>query len=258
MTLIETLKLPGAIRIEFQPMVCIRSGRPRLYALEALARGPRGSSIERPDVLFEYARRKGEESQVDSLCIAEAFASAATLPGKPRISMNVHGSTLGNVPHFAEHFLDAAESYEIAPERLMLEIVEHRAPWTMASFQSTLGTLRDAGVRIAVDDLGVGASNFRMIVDCRPDCLKVDRYIVDGCSRDAVRASVLASIVSLADSIGAAPIAEGIEHDDDLEVISQLGIGIVQGFLFAPAMPAAELAQTAYLESQPNTQKGIQ
>jgi EAL domain-containing protein (putative c-di-GMP-specific phosphodiesterase class I) len=258
MTLIETLKQPGAIRVEFQPIVCIRSGRPRLYALEALARGPRGSSVERPDVLFEYARRKGEECKVDSICIAEALASAATLPGEPRISINVHGSTLGNIPHFAEHFLDAAESYEIAPERLMLEIVEHRAPWTMDSFQATLGTLRGAGVRIAVDDLGVGASNFRMIVDCRPDALKVDRYIVDGCSRDPVRSAVIASIVSLADAIGALPIAEGIEHEDDLEVVSQLGIAIIQGFLFAPAMPAAELAQTAYLESTTTTKKGTQ
>jgi len=255
MTLIDTLKRPGAIRMEFQPMVCIRNGGPRLYALEALARGPRGSSVERPDVLFEYARRKGEESQVDSLCIAEALASGASLPGKPRISINVHGSTLGNIPHFAEHFLDAAESYEIAPERLMLEIVEHRAPWIMDNFQSTLGTLRDAGVRIAVDDLGVGASNFRMIVDCRPDHLKIDRYIVHGCSRDSVRAAVIASIVSLADAIGATPIVEGIEHDDDLEVVASLGINIVQGFLFAPAMPPSELAQTAYLES---SKKGIQ
>jgi len=255
MTLIDTLKRPGAIRMEFQPMLCIRNGRPRLYALEALARGPRGSSVERPDVLFEYARRKGEESQVDSLCIAEALASGASLPGKPRISINVHGSTLGNIPHFAEHFLDAAESYEIAPERLMLEIVEHRAPWVMDNFQSTLGTLRDAGVRIAVDDLGVGASNFRMIVDCRPDHLKIDRYIAHGCSADPVRAAVIASIVSLADAIGATPIVEGIEHEDDLEVVSSLGIGIVQGFLFAPAMPPEALAQTAYLES---SKKGIQ
>ena len=249
MTLIDTLKRPGAIRVEFQPMLCVRGGPPRLYALEALSRGPRGSNVERPDVLFEYARRKGEESQVDSICIAEALASGSTLPGKPRLSMNVHGSTLGNVPHFAEHFLDAAESYDIAPERLMLEIVEHRAGWTMDSFRSTLGTLRDAGVRIAVDDLGVGASNFRMIVDCRPDHLKVDRYIADGCSRDSVRAAVIASIVSLADAIGARPIVEGIEHEDDLEVVTALGVDIVQGFLFAPAMPVSELAKSAYLAS---------
>jgi EAL domain-containing protein (putative c-di-GMP-specific phosphodiesterase class I) len=254
MTLIDTLKRPGAIRVEFQPMLCVRGGPPRLYALEALSRGPRGSNVERPDVLFEYARRKGEESQVDSICIAEALASGSTLPGKPRLSMNVHGSTLGNVPHFAEHFLDAAESYDIAPERLMLEIVEHRAGWTMDSFRSTLGTLRDAGVRIAVDDLGVGASNFRMIVDCRPDHLKVDRYIVDGCSRDSVRAAVIASIVSLADAIGARPIVEGIEHEDDLEVVTALGVDIVQGFLFAPAMPVSELAKSSYLASK----KGIQ
>ena len=257
-TLIDVLKRPGAIRIEFQPMVSIRNGRPRLYALEALTRGPRGSSVERPDVLFEYARRKGEESQVDGLCIAEALASASSLPGDPSISINVHGSTLSNIPHFAEHFLDAAESYEIAPDRLMLEIVEHRAPWVMESFQSTLGTLRDAGVRIAVDDLGVGASNFRMIVDCRPDHLKVDRYIADGCSRDPVRAAVIASIVNLADSIGASPIVEGIEHEDDLDVVAQLGIDIVQGFLFAPAMPAGELAQTAYLDAPRAAKKGIQ
>jgi len=249
MTLIDTLKRPGAIRVEFPPILCVRGGPPRLYALEALSRGPRGSNVERPDVLFEYARRKGEESQVDSICIAEALASGSTLPGKPRLSMNVHGSTLGNVPHFAEHFLDAAESYDIAPERLMLEIVEHRAGWTMDSFRSTLGTLRDAGVRIAVDDLGVGASNFRMIVDCRPDHLKVDRYIADGCSRDSVRAAVIASIVSLADAIGARPIVEGIEHEDDLEVVTALGVDIVQGFLFAPAMPVSELAKSAYLAS---------
>src|SRR5438309_1888612 len=141
MTLIDTLKRPGAIRVEFQPILCVRGGPPRLYALEALSRGPRGSNVERPDVLFEYARRKGEESQVDSICIA------------------------------------------------------------------------------------------------------------DGCSRDSVRAAVIASIVSLADAIGARPIVEGIEHEDDLEVVTALGVDIVQGFLFAPAMPVSELAKSAYLAS---------
>ena len=256
-TLLDTLKRPGAIRIDFQPMISIRNGRPRLYALEALARGPRGSSVERPDVLFEYARRKGEESQVDGICIAQALASAASLPGDPSISINVHGSTLSNCDGFAERFLDAAASFEISPDRLMLEIVEHRAPWVMESFRSTLDRLRDAGVRIAVDDLGVGASNFRMIIDCRPDHLKVDRYIVNGCAGDPIRTGVIASIVSLGQAIGAVPIAEGIEHDEDLDVITDLGVEIVQGWLFAHAMPPSELAQTAYLESYPTAKKGV-
>lgn len=229
-------------------MLTIANGEPKLYALEALARGPVGSSIERPDILFEYARRKGEESQLDCLCIAQAIKLTAQLPGAPPVSINVHGSTLSKCDGFVERFLGAADAYGIAPERLMLEIVEHRAPWVMESFQSTLGALRDAGVRIAVDDLGVGASNFRMIVDCRPDHLKVDRYIVNGCTTDPMRAAVIASIVSLADSIGASPIAEGIEEESDLEVVRSLGVPIVQGWLFAPAMPVDVLAQSAYLQ----------
>ena len=248
MTLLDTLRQPGAVRIEFQPMISINTDTLKLYAVEALARGPAGSSIERPDVLFQYARRMGEESQVDALCLARAIVEAAQLPGAPAVSMNVHGSTLSNGDGFADVFLGAAEAYDIGPERLMLEIVEHRASWVMESFHSTLAALRAAGVRIAVDDLGVGASNFRMIVDCRPDHLKVDRYIVNGCSEDSMRAAVIASIVSLADSIGASPIAEGVENENDLEVVTSLGVPIVQGWLFAPAMPAAELARTAYLK----------
>jgi len=248
LTLLDTLKRPGAIRIEFQPMLTVTNGQTKLYALEALARGPVGSSIERPDILFEYARRKGEESQLDCLCIAQAIKLGAELPGAPPISINVHGSTLSACDDFVKKFLGAADAYGIAPERLMLEIVEHRAPWVMESFQSTLGALRDAGVRIAVDDLGVGASNFRMIVDCRPDHLKVDRYIVNGCTTDAMRAAVIASIVSLADSIGASPIAEGIENQEDLDVVTSLGVSIVQGWLFAPAMPPDVLARSAYLQ----------
>jgi EAL domain-containing protein (putative c-di-GMP-specific phosphodiesterase class I) len=161
------------------------------------------------------------------------------------------------VESFAERFLAAAESYGIAPDRLMLEIVEHRAPWVMESFYLTLGKLRDAGVRIAVDDLGVGASNFRMIVDCRPDHLKIDRYIVHGCAGDSVRTAVIGSIVSLADSIGASPIAEGIEHEEDLEVVQSLGVRIIQGWLFAPAMPADVLAKTAYIEPAKQFRKGV-
>lgn len=248
MTQFDMLLRPGAIRVEFQPILALDQGRARLYAVEALARGPAGSSFERPDVLFEYARRRGEEGRLDLICISQALASAAPLPGKPSISLNVHGSTLSHGDGFAKRLLNTAEACGIAPERLMLEIVEHRACWDMTSVHATLALLRDAGVRIAVDDLGTGASNFRMVVDCRPDHLKIDRYIVKDCSRDPVRASVIASIAHLSRSIGAPAIAEGIEDDSDLDLVLSLGVDIIQGWLFAPAMPAHALAQTPYLQ----------
>lgn len=255
-TLLEMLQVPGGIRVEFQPMLLMAKDAPVLYALEALSRGPVGSSIERADVLFEYARRKGEEPQIDVLCIGAALTAAADLPGEPTISMNVHGSTLSDIDGFADLFLGMAESRGIAPNRLMIEIVEHRTPWVMANFDKSLAELREAGVRIAVDDLGIGASNLRMVVDCRPDHLKVDRYIVKGCSGDPVRATAIASMALLANSIGASAIAEGIENNDDLDMVISLGVQIVQGWLFAPAMPALDLAFTPYLVPQP-IEKGL-
>jgi len=240
--MIERLQAPGAIRVEFQPIVRVHDDHVELYAVEALARGPRGTSMERPDILFEYARRKGQESAIDLVCIAEAFTASALLPGAPLLSLNIHGATLTSIDGFAQRLLTCAAKHGITPDRLMLEIIEHRAPWVIETFRATLDELRDAGVRIAVDDLGVGASNYQMIVDCRPDHLKVDRHVVLGCSRDPWRRAVLESIVTLARACSATPVAEGIEDSDDLALLLDLGINTVQGWLYAPSMPAQDLA----------------
>lgn len=256
-SLLDQLTRPGAITIEFQPIVSVKNSDTTLYAFEALARGPVGMSFNRPDVLFEYARRKGEESRLDLVVIREVFAAAGSLPFEPCLSINIHGSTLSDVDGFAEKFLISAEAADIDPRRLMLEIVEHRASWTMETFRAALQTLRSAGVRIAVDDLGVAASNFRMIVDCRPDHLKVDRYIVHDCSNDHFRAAVLKSIVTLSEACDASPIAEGIESPADLEVVSQLGIHLVQGWLYAPSMPAHQAADWAFRQPHIHSVKGF-
>ncbi|HXT20363.1 MAG TPA: EAL domain-containing protein, partial [Thermoanaerobaculia bacterium] len=131
---------------------------------------------------------------------------------------------------------------------LMLEIVEHRTAWPMDAFGATLQRLRAAGVRIALDDLGVAASNYRMLVDCRPDHLKVDRYVVHGCSCDRFRRAVLQSIVTLAAGCAAVPIAEGVEEATDFAVLRELGIEHFQGWLWARSMPATEIATSSVLQ----------
>ena len=239
---LDRLRESGAIRVEFQPIVKVRPDYVELYAVEALARGPRGTSVERPEVLFEYARRKGVESDIDLICITEAFEAYSLLPTRPLLSINVHGATLASVDHFSDRILSAAKAYGIAPDNLMFEVLEYRAPWAIETFLSTLDLLRDAGVRIAVDDLGVGASNYQMIVDCHPDVLKIDRHVVNGCSGDRWRRAVLESIATLGRSCGATPIAEGVETAADLQMLLDVGIDTVQGWLYARSMPPEELA----------------
>ncbi len=249
-SVLQRLRQPGAIRVEFQPVVRVLRDSLEIYAYEALSRGPRGTSMERPAVMFEFARRKGAEIEIDLLCIAEALAAATALPGRELISLNVHGATLAGTPDFVDRLLSRAMSFGILPDRLMLEIVEHRAPWIADDFRATLDELRAAGVRIAVDDLGVAASNFQLIVDCQPDHVKVDRYLIDGCSTGPWRRASLASIVTLARACDATVIAEGVEKVADLETLLDIGIDIVQGWLYSPSKPAIELAHLSLVPNQ--------
>ena len=122
-----------------------------------------------------------------------------------------------------------AEANCIAPARLVVEIVEHTPFWNESIFAGSLAELRRAGVRIALDDIGVKHSNFRMALDCRPDYFKIDRYLVEGCRDDSSRRAVLESIAGLARKVGARVVAEGVSNPADLGAVTDLGIDLVQG-----------------------------
>jgi EAL domain-containing protein (putative c-di-GMP-specific phosphodiesterase class I) len=253
-SMIERLSQPGALRIEFQPIVTVAGDNVELYALEALSRGPRGTNMERPDVLFEYARRKGRETELDFFCMVEIMRAAATLPGSPLISINVHGSTIA-ADGFAESFLRLAAASNVAADRVMLEILEHDTSASRGALRANLADLRSAGVRIALDDFGVGSSNFRRILDFRPDHLKIDRHVVLGCSRDPWRMAILRSFAALAEACWARPIAEGVEEAADLEVLLDFGIDTVQGWLYSRSMTPCATARSPFLNPQSTQQK---
>lgn len=249
MPILDELLKPGVIRIEFQPIVRVLETHAELYGVEALARGPRGTSVERADVMFEYARRKRAEASVDLVCIAEAFASYTQLPARTLLSINVHGATLAGADRFAARVLDAAAANGIAPNLLMFEVLEHRAPWAIETFLSTLDELRRAGVRIALDDVGSGASNFRMLIECRPDHIKIDRHIVRGCAGDPWRQAALESIATLGRACGAVPVAEGVETEAELETVIDTGIDTVQGWLYGRSAPPRDLAAYRFFQN---------
>lgn len=222
---------PQGLTTLFQPIFEAGVGGRRLFALEALTRGPRHTNIERSDVLFEYVRRKRGEPQVDLLAIASALRQVRGLPQMPGVSLNVHAVTLERERRLPFWLAELAAEYAIPLDRLIIEIVEHAPPWSGPHFLEALDRLRSMGVRIALDDVGLGQSNFRMIVDCRPDLLKIDRHFVDGCHADPMRRAVLESISDLACRLGARAVAEGIENEQDLEAVSAAGITLHQGYL---------------------------
>jgi EAL domain-containing protein (putative c-di-GMP-specific phosphodiesterase class I) len=240
--LLDTILDPGGLRVLFQPIVEVGpEGKRGVHALECLTRGPQGTNLENAGVLFDYVRRKREESRVDRACVSTALETAAPIPNRPALSLNVHASTLGRDLGFPAFLGERAAASHIPPGELIVEIVEHAPPWDGHSFLSALQSLRDMGVRIALDDVGLGQSNYRMVLDCRPDYFKIDRYFAHGSAGDPHRRAVMESVHQLARKFGAQVVAEGIERPEDLETIKSLGIALVQGYLFSPPVPADQL-----------------
>jgi len=246
--LLDRLLEPGALSVVFQPIWECSAVSRRVHGLECLIRGPRGTNMEDPDVLLEYVRRKREESLLDRVCVATALASAVGLPGAPRLSLNVHASTLGRDQEFVRFLELTSGQHGVELTRLSIEIVEHAPPWDGPSFLTAIDDLRSRGVKIALDDVGLGQSNYKMILDARPDYFKLDRYFVQGASTDFHRQAVLESVTQLARRFGGRVVAEGVETVADFDVVTGQGIDLIQGFLFAPALTHVGLTASRMLE----------
>jgi len=239
--LLDRILEPGSLSVRWQPVLELRRGRVEPHYFEALIRGPQGTSAESPAILFEYARKKSQESRVDRACVEAILAEAQTLPGDWTLGINVHASTLAMDDGFVAFLAAGLEARSISAALAVVEVVEHAPPWNVLGFRRAIAGLRELGARVALDDVGLGHSNYMMMLECRPDYLKMDRHFVDGCHGDSYRRAVLSSVVQLARAFGARVVAEGVENVEDLTALRRLGITLVQGFLLARPAPAAEL-----------------
>ena len=245
--LLETILDPDELSVRFQPIFHIAEGIKQIHSLEALIRGPRGTKFEGAEVLFDYVRRKRAETAVDHSCFTAICNAVAAVPSDIRININVHAVTLGHKPAFVDLFRDLADQHSFRLDRFTIEIVEHAPSCNIPGLARSISALRSLGVSIALDDVGLGQSNYRMIIDCLPEYFKLDAYFVLGLSTDPRRRAVVESVVTLADSMGGLVVAEGAESRDDIAKLNQMGVGLVQGNMLCPASPLEELAATGLL-----------
>lgn len=243
-TLLDRVFAPGGLSVRVQPVFELHGSSRSICYFECLVRGPRGTNLERADVLFSYVRRKHEAARMDRACVAAIADAAAVLPGEAVIGINVDASTLAFDHGFLAFLSAVLARAGRSPAKLVVEIVEHTPPLDVPAFQAALDTLRSWGTSIALDDVGLGHSNYKMILDAHPHFLKVDRYIVSGVHRDPRRADILRSIVGLAASFGARVVAEGIETTADVEAVRAVGVDLVQGYRLMPPVSREFFAES--------------
>lgn len=214
----------------FQGVWSVGRGEPALHYVECLSRGPENTSFRDASVLFEYARRKGQESALDRLAITFALHRVPR-PVASRVALNIHVATLVRDLEILPYCIDLCREIDLPPDRLVFEVVESLPTWPGSRLAEALDRIRDLGIGIALDDFGTHHSNFELMLALRPNYLKIDRRLVQSCSTDGYRTRILETLVQLGRSLDVRLIAEGVEREEDLERVEQVGIELAQGYL---------------------------
>ncbi len=141
---------------------------------------------------------------------------------------------------------DLAEVFSGYPlERIVLELTEHEQVEDYEPLMKALADLRAGGLRIAVDDAGSGYASLRHVLSIRPDIIKLDVSLTRGIDKDPVRQALGAAIVSFGAHVGCQIVAEGIETEQELGSLQDLGVRLGQGYLLARPAPIEVLIGTS-------------
>ncbi len=232
--LIEIL-LKGRIRSVYEPIVEVKTRT--VFGYEALARGPRESSLYSPIDLFSVAEEADLLFQLDCLCRRSGLIGAQGLPDGTKLFLNVRPTAIHD-PDFREQTLrHTLESCGLAPDDVVLEISEQESIENFEIFREIRDTYRKLGFQIALDDTGSGYASLEAVVELAPDFIKVDRAFVRGVDEDPARQELLNALQKLAERLGSQIIGEGLDTWEELETLARLGIRYGQGWLFGEANP---------------------
>jgi EAL domain-containing protein (putative c-di-GMP-specific phosphodiesterase class I) len=238
------LLLEGAISHEqvdvlFQPLIEPITGR--VMGAEALARSP----IADGQLLFARASAGGLEERLSRLVQRKALRNAAAWEGPLKglgLSINILPADISR-DRYDDWLLDEINAAGIDPRRITAEITESVLLVDQEAVAGRLTRLREAGVRIAVDDFGTGYASLAYLTSLPLDAIKIDRGLVAdlvGGERDRI---VVRALIHLARELDLSVVVEGVETAAQLALIAEWGCDLYQGFLGAGALTHDELTR---------------
>ena len=230
-------------RVHFQPIVSVTSGR--IVAIEALARWARpGVGLVPPSGFIAVAEETGLIRPIGmqvfrAACEAAALWGGGTVPVD--LTVNLSARQLQD-PHIVETIRRVLAQSSLDPHKLVLEITESSLIEDGLTAIEQLVRMRELGIRLAIDDFGTGYSSLGYLERLPVDILKIDRAFVVDLPTSPKRSALVRAIVGMASALKLTTIAEGVETEEQLRIVRDIGCDLAQGYLLSRPVEASEIA----------------
>ena len=234
----------GELAVHYQPVV--HAAGEEISGFEALVRWfhPTRGSIS-PAKFIPLAEEAGLIGSIGEWVLRAALTEASNWPDSLRVAVNLSPLQF-NDPKIVETIQAHLAETGVRAGRLELEITEGVFLAEGDSTDDTFAKLKALGVRLALDDFGTGYSSLGYLKKAPFDKIKIDQSFVRGAASTVNRNSaIIRAIVTLAETLGMDTCAEGVETHDDLQLIRELGVSMVQGYIFGKPTPAEEAREIA-------------
>jgi diguanylate cyclase (GGDEF)-like protein len=242
----------GELSMNFQPIV--RTAGEEISGFEALVRWTHPArGLISPAKFIPLAEEAGLIHKIGEWVLRTSLEEAATWPDHVRVAVNLSPLQF-NDPNIVQIVANHLRETGVRADRLELEITEGVFLAEGDSTDETFAKLKDLGVRLALDDFGTGYSSLGYLKKAPFDKIKIDQSFVRGAASSTNRnAAIIRAIVTLAETLGMDTCAEGVETHDDLQLIRELGVSMIQGYIFgkpADAEAARTLANSERVEAE--------
>jgi diguanylate cyclase (GGDEF)-like protein len=246
----------GAFHLCYQPVVSTKTVR--IVGYEALIRWNHPTrGMVSPADFIPVAEECGLIEAIGEWVLRTACIEAARWPEGIRVAVNVSPIQFAN-PVLPAIVTSALAQSGIAPRRLELEITEGVFLDETRSSEQMFKALKGVGVRLALDDFGTGYSSLGYLRNAPFDKIKIDQSFVKGAAEPGNRnAAIIKAIVTLADTLGMETTAEGVEVQDEIDLLRDLGCSHIQGYVYGRPVRAEEAMRQLGVENGTATASGF-
>ncbi|MBO3759049.1 EAL domain-containing protein [Ciceribacter sp. L1K22] len=237
--------IKDAVDVHFQPIVQLKGGN--VVGFEALARwNDPDLGFVSPAVFVPLAEERGFIDMLSDALLRKAAEATLAWPRDLFLSFNLSSAQLTD-PRTASNTLSILTSVGFDPRRLEMEITETAVMTAPDTARRVIADLRQAGVRISLDDFGTGQSSLGRLRDFTFDKVKIDRSFVSCIIDDRASEHIVKAVIAMCNGLELEVVAEGIETEAEALKLRQMGCGMGQGYFFGK--PADATATLRYLQS---------